>query len=43
MKFEWDTEKANTNQEKHGVGFDEAKTVFDDTLAYILALPDFVG
>jgi uncharacterized DUF497 family protein len=35
MKFEWDTEKANTNQEKHGVGFDEAKTVFDDTLAYI--------
>jgi len=35
MEFEWDTEKANTNQEKHGVSFDEAKTVFDDTLACI--------
>ena len=35
MKFEWDIEKAKKNQEKHQVTFDEAKTVFDDPLAYI--------
>lgn len=30
MKFEWDNEKADLNLKKHGVGFDEAATVFDD-------------
>jgi uncharacterized DUF497 family protein len=35
MKFEWDTDKAQKNQKKHNVSFDEAQTVFDDTLAYI--------
>lgn len=30
MKFEWDSEKATLNLKKHGVGFDEATTVFDD-------------
>lgn len=30
MQYEWDSEKANLNLEKHGVGFDEAVTVFDD-------------
>ncbi|MFI3199176.1 MAG: BrnT family toxin [Methylococcaceae bacterium] len=35
MKFEWDTEKARINQRKHNVTFDEAQTVFDDSLAYI--------
>jgi uncharacterized protein len=30
--FEWDTEKAARNKEKHGVSFDEASTVFDDPL-----------
>lgn len=35
MKFEWDLKKAHTNTKKHGVNFDEAKTVFNDTLAYI--------
>lgn len=30
MTFEWDEEKAALNHEKHGVGFDEAKTVWDD-------------
>ena len=30
MKYEWDDEKAALNIKKHGVGFDEAATVFDD-------------
>ncbi|MBD2148990.1 BrnT family toxin [Pseudanabaena sp. FACHB-1277] len=32
MKFEWDKNKADRNFSKHGVSFDEAKTVFDDPL-----------
>ncbi|SJM89130.1 conserved hypothetical protein [Crenothrix polyspora] len=35
MKFEWDAEKALKNKEKHNVSFDEAQTVFDDSLATI--------
>jgi uncharacterized protein len=30
LKFEWDTQKAKLNYEKHCVSFDEAKTVFND-------------
>jgi len=30
MKFEWDDEKNLTNQEKHGVSFEEAREVFED-------------
>jgi len=32
MQFEWDSAKAAANLVKHGVSFDEAKTVFDDPL-----------
>lgn len=32
MKFEWDDNKNRINQEKHGVSFEEAREVFDDTL-----------
>lgn len=32
MVFEWDENKAATNLVKHGVSFDEAKTVFNDPL-----------
>ena len=28
MRFEWDAAKDATNQEKHGVSFDEAKQLF---------------
>ena len=35
MQFEWDIEKAETNLKKHGVSFEEAKTVFGDFLARI--------
>jgi uncharacterized DUF497 family protein len=30
MRFEWDNAKADQNQSKHGITFDEAQTVFDD-------------
>jgi uncharacterized protein len=32
MRFDWDENKAVTNRSKHGVSFEEAKTVFDDPL-----------
>lgn len=35
MKFEWDKNKAQLNQQKHQVGFEEAVTVFLDPLAHI--------
>jgi len=38
MKFEWDKPKATANLGKHGVSFDEAATVFLDSLA--LSGPD---
>jgi hypothetical protein len=31
--FEWDPEKARLNRRKHGVGFDQAATVFRDPRA----------
>ena len=33
MRFEWDPAKATASLLKHGVGFDEATTVFGDTLS----------
>jgi len=33
IRFEWDSIKAASNQKKHGVSFDEAKTVFYDEFA----------
>ena len=35
MQFEWDKEKAAGNLKKHGVSFEEAETVFGDSLARI--------
>ncbi len=32
MKFEWDKNKAKSNQKKHGISFSEASTVFGDPL-----------
>ena len=39
-RFEWDTAKAAQNALKHGVTFEEARTVFSDGLAGIAADPD---
>ena len=33
MQFEWDPKKAASNLAKHGVSFDEARTVFGDPFA----------
>ena len=33
MHFEWDSTKSKRNENKHGVTFDEATTVFGDPLA----------
>ena len=33
--FEWDPQKEAANRKKHGVGFDEALTVFADPLGRI--------
>jgi uncharacterized protein len=40
MKFNWDPSKAESNLSKHGVSFEEAKTVFDDPLYVDLYDPD---
>ncbi len=38
MTFEWDDAKAKANLAKHGVSFEEAQTVFADSLAGILQI-----
>jgi uncharacterized DUF497 family protein len=30
LMFEWDSKKAKSNEDKHGVSFEEASTVFFD-------------
>lgn len=40
MEFEWDKNKALTNLSKHGVSFDEAKTVFQDPFYIVFDDPD---
>ena len=40
MIYEWDTQKAAHNEGKHGVSFDEARTVFLDSLAETFDDPD---
>jgi uncharacterized DUF497 family protein len=40
LRFDWDTEKAAVNAEKHGVTFDEARTVFLDERAQLIDDPD---
>jgi uncharacterized DUF497 family protein len=40
LRFEWDPGKANLNFKKHGVSFDEARTVFFDERARLIDDPD---
>ena len=40
LRFEWDDRKAAANLRKHGVGFDEAKSVFVDENAKLIDDPD---
>ena len=40
LEFEWDPVKAELNLKEHGVSFDEAATIFRDTLSITIADPD---
>jgi len=40
IEFEWDQNKAASNFLKHGVSFDEAKSVFDDPIYVDFYDPD---
>jgi len=40
MKFTWDKKKAAANQKKHSVSFEEAATIFRDTLSVTGSDPD---
>ena len=43
LSFEWDAPKAAANLEKHGVSFEQARTVFWDEAALLLADEDHFG
>ncbi len=38
LRFDWDSDEATANEEKHGVRFQEAATAFGDPLS--LTIPD---
>lgn len=40
LKFTWDEQKETVNRQKHGVSFAEARTVFFDEHARLIADPD---
>jgi uncharacterized DUF497 family protein len=40
ISFEWDEKKNGSNKKKHGVGFEEAQTVFVDENALLIHDPD---
>lgn len=40
VAFSWDENKNISNQKKHGVSFEEAKSVFSDELARLMPDPD---
>lgn len=40
LRFEWDERKAAANARKHGVSFEEAKSVFVDEHAKLIDDPD---
>lgn len=40
LRFEWDERKAAANERKHGVSFEEARTVFFDERARLVDDPD---
>ncbi|MBK8254989.1 MAG: BrnT family toxin [Polyangiaceae bacterium] len=40
LRFEWDPKKAASNRRKHGVSFEEARSVFADDNALLIDDPD---
>lgn len=43
LRFDWDPAKAAANLRKHGVSFEEARTVFEDAEGLIMPDPDHSG
>jgi uncharacterized DUF497 family protein len=43
LTFEWEKQKAASNIKKHGVSFEEAASVFRDTLSMTVTDPDHSG
>ena len=39
LSFEWDNQKAHSSEQKHGISFDEASTVFADPLSLTIHDP----
>ena len=40
LHFDWDPQKAESNEKKHGVAFSEAATAFGDPLSITIPDPD---
>lgn len=40
LRFEWHSTKSAVNAKKHGISFDEAKSVFSDENAKLISDPD---
>ncbi len=40
LRFEWESRKASANLKKHGISFEEAKSVFYDERARLISDPD---
>ena len=40
LRFEWHSTKSAVNAKKHGISFEEAKSVFSDENAKLIADPD---
>jgi len=40
LRFDWDARKSAANKRKHGVSFEEARTVFYDDRALLIEDPD---
>ena len=40
LRFSWDLQKARSNEQKHGISFDEAQSAFFDEHALVLEDPD---
>lgn len=40
LRFAWDQRKAAENERKHGVGFEEARSVFYDDMGLLIEDPD---
>ena len=43
LEFDWDPVKAELNLKEHGGSFDEATTIFRDTLSITISDPDHSG